>query len=151
MVVMKDADGAPLKSNNELRETITVEIAPQRAADHPNVFQDAAVRLVEHEGAVLIAENSRTGRLRIPSSLNPAADKQIQVAVAIQIPHRKWPNARVAGGDRLAPFTRRRIKRLHGAPGRFSIFVISRAGEQNWSIRSARPGNDRRLIAHNRG
>src|SRR5262245_60524455 len=86
MVIMKNPQRSPFTSQYQFRKTITIQIAPDGAANHADILQQSRVGLVEHEGAILAVENPRTDGLRVLSGLNPSADKQIQVAVSVQVP-----------------------------------------------------------------
>src|SRR5262249_43073240 len=123
---VKDADRPPFTGKDELRKTISIEIAPDCTTDHADLVQQLGVGLIQNEGAIGAAVNPRTGRLGIPSRLDAPANKKIQNAVTVNVAQRQRPRTGFTAPDQISNLARAKVVFLHAGGGRLTVLVGSR-------------------------
>src|SRR5437660_1143902 len=95
VIVVEDADRAPLAREDQLRKSISIKIAHDRAADQPNMLQCLGVIGIEHKLSGCAPINARAGRFGIVPGNNAATDEQIQSSVPVEIAQNNGPHAPV--------------------------------------------------------
>ena len=125
MIIVKNSDGPPFACQDEVRKTISIQVAPESAANHADFFQGFAVHLVEGEGAITRAINTRTCRFRIPARLYSSTDEQVQIAVSVQVAKRERACAGVSARNDISGHPRAEVVFLHRSGGRLTVFIGS--------------------------
>src|ERR1051325_6581847 len=94
--IMKHLQRSPFARQNQFSKAVVVQVAPDSAADQANLLQQTAVLRIQLELLPIAAIDPRAGGLRVTAGNHAAADKQIEVAISIQICQCQRPGARFA-------------------------------------------------------
>src|SRR5947207_14440691 len=82
-LVAEDVQRSPFASQNQFGKTVSVQVAPDDAADQADLFQQTAVLRIQLLPVAAI--DSRGGGLRVTARNHATTDKQIEVAISVHI------------------------------------------------------------------
>src|ERR1043165_5250365 len=85
MIIAKNLQGTPFAGENELGQAVAVEVAENGPANQADSGKAAGVLFVEHKFAALTSEYQGGGRLRIMPRHHAATDKQIKMAIPVDV------------------------------------------------------------------
>ena len=93
-LISEDAHRTPFDCQREIGLTISVQVGEGGAAHQPDRFERLTGRTARAQLAVIVQPESRGDRLRISARAESPTDKQIQVAVAVDISESQRAKAR---------------------------------------------------------
>src|SRR5439155_16674248 len=129
-LVLEDADWTPLTSQNQLRCSVAIQVAPNRATYQTNLFKNARVLDVRYPTLPVVTKDTGGSRLRISPWIDSSADEQIHLAIAIDVGESQRPNAGLPGGNNVLNHGLGQAELLNRASNSAAILVIRRTGQQ---------------------
>src|SRR6185503_4903821 len=93
LVVAKDSWRPPFTGEDQIRIPVAIKITEDGAAHQPGASELGGIGIVWCEPIPCPTEHERGGRLGPPPTDNPPANKQIQLAVTVDVRQRQRPGA----------------------------------------------------------
>ena len=113
LCVMEQAHRAPVGRQDQLGEAVLVEIGKERGTDQPHRIQYGLVERVAHPPLRHLEIEHRRGRDRIRGGDHPAANKEIEVAIAVDVAEGQGAHTGERAGMNDGGGARRAVHRAH--------------------------------------
>ena len=88
VIIVEDSEWSPVTGEDQFRESVRVEVAENSRADQARLFKTVDLAVSRFEYAAVVPEEVRAGRFRITSGNGPPSDKQVEIAVAVDVGNR---------------------------------------------------------------
>src|SRR5437773_9510586 len=101
MIVAEDFYRTPFASQNQFRQTVSIQIAEDRATHQANVSQTPGVFHIGREFPTCASKDQRGSRFWITSRHHSPTDKQVESAISNDIGHSQVAGARLLARQSL--------------------------------------------------
>src|SRR5436190_887661 len=129
MIVMENADGTPLTRQDQLGQTVAIQVTPDSAANQAHLLQSAGVLLVKQPASAVTTVNLRRGGLGITACNYPATHEHPQSADALDISQGQWSRTRIHIGDNLFNCFAGEVILPNPARHSLALFIIGAASQ----------------------
>ena len=147
VLVAKHPDGSPFAGEDQLWPAVSIQVREEGGTNQSGILKCLRVRTVKGPLAGMIPINSRRRRFRPAPRNDPAPDKQIELAIAIDVSHRDRSTAGCKGWQWCFGVTPLPFKLHDGRGWHAPLLVACCSSKDGGAMRSLVQNQKPRLIS----